>query len=119
MHNWVYGNQFVLFTGTAAHPGPLVMPPPAYVAALSELVRLDLFGEHMARAMRQIGGWLAGPSESYSWPDERGRNRGAGARCGLENIDPSLRLIAWATLAQQCVGCFMRLRDATTTSHGC
>jgi hypothetical protein len=107
LHNWVYGNQFVLFTGTAAHPGALVMPPSAYAAAVSEAVRLDLGGEHMARALRQIGGWLAGPSESYLMVPLNAAAVAVLVRVvGWKNIDPSLRLIAWATLAQQCVALF-------------
>src|SRR5262249_22992670 len=42
LHNWVYGGELVLFTATAAHPGALVMPPSAYVAAFGELVHVDL-----------------------------------------------------------------------------
>ena len=63
LHNWFYGGAWVLFTSTAAHPGALVMPPSAYLAALSELAHFDFAGEHVARALRQIAGWLAGPSE--------------------------------------------------------
>jgi hypothetical protein len=64
LHNWVFGGALVPFTSTAAHPGALVMPPAAWLAALAELARLDLGGEHAARAARQIAAWLAGPSES-------------------------------------------------------
>ena len=64
LHNWVYGGALVLFTATAAHPVLLAMPPAAYLAALGELARLDVAGEHVTRALRQIGGWLAGPSEA-------------------------------------------------------
>jgi hypothetical protein len=63
LHNWVYGGVFVPFTSTAAHPGLLLMPPSAWLAALAEVGHLDLAGEHVMRAIRQIGGWLAGPSE--------------------------------------------------------
>jgi hypothetical protein len=62
LHNWVYGGALVLFTTSASHPVLLTMPPSAYLAALAELAHLD-FGEHVTRALRQIGGWLAGPSE--------------------------------------------------------
>src|SRR5262249_23717147 len=63
LHNWAYGGVLVLFPSTAEHPGALVAPPSIYVAALSELGRADLAGPHLWRALRQIGGWLAGPSE--------------------------------------------------------
>jgi hypothetical protein len=65
LHNWAYGGQLVLFTTSAGHPLLLTMPPSAYLAALAELAHLD-FGEHVTRALRQIAGWLAGPSESVA-----------------------------------------------------
>jgi hypothetical protein len=65
LHNWVYGGALVLFTTSAGHPALLTMPPSAYLAALAELAHLD-FGEHVTRALRQIAGWLAGPSESVA-----------------------------------------------------
>ena len=107
LHNWVYGGELVLFTASATHPGTLVMPPSAYVAALAELVRLDLNGEHIGRALRQIGGWLAGPSESYVMVPLNAAAIAVLLRVAVwKEIDPWLRLVAWATLAQQCVGLF-------------
>src|SRR6516165_10036549 len=64
LHNLVYGGALVLFTTTAELPRLLLMPPSAYLAALAELAHFDFAGEHVTRAMRQIGGWLAGPSEA-------------------------------------------------------
>ncbi|MGE3144444.1 MAG: hypothetical protein AB7K35_02540 [Pseudorhodoplanes sp.] len=63
LHNWYFGNAFVLFSANAAHPQILVMPPSAYVAVAGDLLRLDLFGEHVPRALRHLVQWLAGPSE--------------------------------------------------------
>ena len=45
------------------HHGTLVMPPSAYLAALSELLRLDFAGRACRARGEQIGAWLAGPSE--------------------------------------------------------
>ena len=107
LHNWIYGGAFVLFTSTAAHPGALVTPPSVYFAAGGELLRLDLAGEHVARATRQIGDWLAGPSESYLMAPLDAAALVAVIRVALwKEMDPWLRLTAWATLAQQCVGIF-------------
>jgi hypothetical protein len=107
LHNWIYGGVFVLFTATAMHPGALVMPPSAYLAALGELVHFDLAGEHVARALRQIGGWLAGPSESLLVAPLSAAAIVVLVRVAVwKEIDPWLRLTAWATLAQQCVGIF-------------
>jgi hypothetical protein len=107
LHNWFYGGALVLFTSTAAHPGALVMPPAAYLAALAELARLDVAGEHLVRALRQIAAWLAGPSESAVMAPLH-----AAALVVLVRVaawgkaEGWLRLIACATLAQQCVGLF-------------
>jgi hypothetical protein len=107
LHNWTYGGVLVLFTATAMHPGALVMPPSAYLAALGELVHLDLAGEHVARALRQIGGWLAGPSESFLMAPLNAAAIAVLVRVAVwKDIDPWLRLTAWATLLQQCVGIF-------------
>jgi hypothetical protein len=107
LHNWVYGGELALFTATASHPGALVMPPSAYLAALGELAHVNLAGEHIGRALRQIGGWLAGPSESYLMVPLNAAAIAVVIRVALwKEIDPWLRLIAWATLAQQCVGLF-------------
>jgi hypothetical protein len=107
LHNWFYGGVLVLFTSTATIPGALVMPPSAYLAALGEIVHFDLAGEHVARALRQIGGWLAGPSESFLMAPVNAAAIVVLVRVAAwKQIDPWLRLTAWATLAQQCVGIF-------------
>ncbi len=80
---------------------------PPTCSALQELLRIDLAGPHVVRAFRQIGGWLAGPSE---WVAMAPLNLAAiivllrvAARV---QSDPWLRLIAGATLVQHCVGMF-------------
>jgi hypothetical protein len=107
LHNWFYGGVFALFTSTAAHPTTLVMPPSVYLAALAELARLDFAGEHVARALHQIGVWLAGPSEFLAMVPLNGVAIAIVIRVAVwGRIDPWLRLTAWATLAQHCVGPF-------------
>lgn len=107
LHNWIYGGALVLFTTTAELPRLLQMPPSAYLAALAELAHLNFAGEHVARAMRQIGGWLAGPSEMIAMAP-----LDAAAILVLVRVvlwraaDPWLRLTAGATLAQHCVALF-------------
>ena len=64
LHNWVYGGQLVLFTRGIAEQGNLSTPPPVYIAALGELLRLDFFGKNVRHAGLQIVNWLTGPSES-------------------------------------------------------
>ena len=107
LHNWVYGGALVLFTATAAHPVLLTMPPAAYLAALGELGHLDLAGEHVTRALRQIGGWLSGPSEALAMAPLHAAAIVVLVRVALwRRAEPWLRLTAGATLAQQAVGLF-------------
>jgi hypothetical protein len=107
LHNWVYGGALVLFTTTAELPRLLVMPPSAYLAALAELAHLNFAGEHVARAMRQIAGWLAGPSESMVMAPLNAAAILVLLRVALwRGADPWLRLTALATLAQHGVALF-------------
>ncbi len=107
LHNWVYGGALVLFTTTAELPRLLLMPPSAYLAALAELAHFDVAGEHVARAMRQIGGWLAGPSESVVMAPLNAAAILVLLRVALwRGADPWLRLTACATLAQHGVALF-------------
>lgn len=107
LHNWVYGGVFALFTSTATHHTTMVMPPAAYLGALAEVARFDLAGDHLARAIRQIGGWLAGPSESVMMVPLHAAAIAVLVRVAVrDGADPWLRLTAWATLVQQCVGLF-------------
>jgi hypothetical protein len=101
LHNWVYGGALVLFTTSAGHPLLLTMPPSAYLAALAELAHLDFAGEHVTRALRQIGGWLAGPSESVVMAPLNAAAIVILIRVALwKAADPWLRLTAAATLVQ-------------------
>jgi hypothetical protein len=107
LHNWAYGGVLVLFTSTALHHTTMVMPPSDYLAAIAELLRLDLSGPQFGRALRQLGGWLAGPSEAALLAPLHAAAIGVLLRVAAwRNADPWLRLIAVAMLAQQCVGIF-------------
>jgi hypothetical protein len=105
LHNWFYGGVLVLFTSTTTLA--MSMPPSAYLAAFAELLHLQFAGEHVVRAVEQIGGWLAGPSEHVAMAPLN-----AAAIIVLIRVaawggaDPWLRLTAGATLVQQCVGLF-------------
>jgi hypothetical protein len=107
LHNWVYGGALVLFTTTAELPRLLLMPPSAYLAALAELAHLNFAGEHVARALRQIAGWLAGPSEAVAMVPLNAAAILVLVRVALwRGADPWLRLTAFATLAQHGVALF-------------
>lgn len=111
LHNWVYGGVLALFTSTATHPGTMVAPPSAYLAALLELAHFQVGGDQIARVMRQLGGWLAGPSESALMAPLHAAAIVVLVRVALwgkgdDKVDPWLRLTAWATLVQQGVGIF-------------
>jgi len=84
-----------------------VMPPSAYLAAVSELMHLDFAGAHVRRALEQIAGWLAGPSEYVAMAPLNAAALVVLVRVALwPQRDGWLRLTAWATLVQQCVGLF-------------
>jgi hypothetical protein len=107
LHNWVYGGALVLFTTTAELPRLLLMPPSAYLAAFAELAHLNFADEHVARAMRQIAGWLAGPSESIAMAPLNAAAILVLVRVALwRGAEPWLRLTAFATLAQHGVALF-------------
>lgn len=108
LHNWYFGGVFVLFSSNATIPELLVMPPAAWAAALTEIVRLDLAGPHVLRALKQLGLWLSGPGETLLMAPVHAaaiiivvyvttaRNR----------FDPWLRLIALAVLVQHASSLF-------------
>jgi len=107
LHNLVYGGVLVLFTTTAELPRLLQMPPSAYLAAIAELAHLNFAGEYVARALRQISGWLAGPSEMIAMAPLNAAAILVLVRVALwRGADPWLRLTALATLAQHGVALF-------------
>src|SRR6516165_3633400 len=107
LHNLVYGGALVLFTTTAELPRLLLMPPSAYLAALAELAHSNFAGEHVARAMRQIAGWLAGPSEAMVMAPLNATAILVLVRVALwRGADPWLRLTAFATMVQHGVALF-------------
>jgi hypothetical protein len=107
LHNWVYGGALVPFTTTAGIPKLLVMPPAAYLAALAELAHLNFAGEHVMRALRQIAGWLAGPSELLALAPLNAAAVVVLIRVAVwRQAEPWLRLTAIATLVQHGVALF-------------
>jgi hypothetical protein len=106
LHNWIYGGDLVIFTTTATLA--MAMPPSAYLAAFMELLNLEFSGEHVGRAARQIGKWLAGPSELVAMAPLHAAAIVVVVRVAMwKRADPWLRLTACATLVQQCVGIFI------------
>jgi hypothetical protein len=107
LHNLIYGGVLVLFTTTAELPRLLLMPPSAYLAALAELAHLNFAGEYVVRALHQIAGWLAGPSEFVAMAPLNAAAILVLLRVALwRRADPWLRLTALATLAQHGVALF-------------
>ena len=110
LHNWFYGGVLALFTTTTTVA--MSMPPQAYVAAFRELLGGDLGGEHVARALNQLGGWLAGPSELTIMAPLHAAAVVVLVRVAVWRwADPWLRLTAGAVLVQQCVGLFFLTAD--------
>jgi hypothetical protein len=112
-HNWYFGGVFVLFSSNAAIPEAVPMPPSAYLAALGELLRLDVGGEHLKRGILQWGRWLVGPSESFAMIPLHVVAVAILIRVALSRIamDPWIRLIAAATLVQHTVAWFYLSND--------
>jgi hypothetical protein len=105
LHNWFYGGVFVLFTSTATLA--MSMPPSAYLAAFAELLHFHFSGEHVVRAVKQIGAWLAGPSDFIVMAPLNAAVIVVLVRVAVwKRADPWLRLAACATVVQQCVGVF-------------
>ncbi len=105
LHNWVFGGVFVLFSANAGHPWVYVTPFPVYLAALGEIVTLNLAGGNVVRVLRQLADWLAGPSEHYAMVPLHALAVAVLVRVMLRRgYDPWLRLIAAASLAQHLVG---------------
>ena len=63
LHNYAFGNTFVLFSDIVNQPTTLLMSPLDYARALLELGRLDFAGDHVKAAFVQLGRWLSGPQE--------------------------------------------------------
>ena len=105
LHNWVYGGVLVLFTTTAGLA--MSMPPAAYLSALGEFARGNLVGEHVVRALHQLGAWLAGPSELAMMAPFGLAAIAILIRVAIwRGADPWLRLVAGATTVQHGVGLF-------------
>ena len=102
LHNWYFGGVFVLFSSNATIPELLVMPPSAWAAALMEILRLDLDGPHVLRALKQLGLWLSGPGEILAMIPVHAAAIVAViyVAAAANRFDPWLRLIAFAVLVQ-------------------
>jgi hypothetical protein len=106
LHNYVFGHVFVPFTTSVNLPQTLVMPPLDYLRAAGELVRLDLAGDYLRRAVIQLGHWLSGPHDWLATVPLNAFGIATLLRVGLlgPRFDPWLRLIALATLIQHGIG---------------
>jgi hypothetical protein len=106
LHNYVFGHVIVAFTTSVNLPQTLVMPPLDYVRAAGELLRLDFAGEHVRRAVIQLGHWLSGPQDWLATVPLNAFGIATLLRVGLfgSRFDPWLRLIALATLVQHGIG---------------
>jgi hypothetical protein len=102
LHNWYFGGVFVLFSSNATIPELLVMPPSAWWAALTELLRFDLAGTYVTRAARQVGLWLSGPGETLVMAPVHAAAIAVTAYVAFagRRFDPWLRLVAVAVLVQ-------------------
>jgi hypothetical protein len=106
LHNYAFGHVLVLFTGSMSLPQTLLMPPLDYARAGLELLTLDFSGDHVKRAVAQLGRWLSGPQEWLVTVPLHALGVAALVRVGLfgSRFDPWLRLVALATLLQHGIG---------------
>jgi hypothetical protein len=106
LHNYVFAHVFVPFTTSANLPQTLLMPPLDYVRALGELLTLDFTGDHVRRAVVQLGHWLSGSQDWLATVPLHAFGIATLLRVGLfgARFDPWLRLIALATLIQHGIG---------------
>jgi hypothetical protein len=106
LHNYVFGNAFVLFSDNVNQPQTLLMSPLGYIMAVYELVRLDFAGEHVKEALAQLYRWLSGPEELTVMVPIHALAVAVLVRVGVfgARFDPWLRVIALATLLQHGIG---------------
>lgn len=108
LHNWYFGNVFVMFSTNASASDLLVMPPSAYLELLRELFTLNFSGGYLARGFFQIMNLLSGPSESYFMVPVNAAAVAILIHAVIwgRSLDPWLRLIGAAALAQHAVALF-------------
>ena len=101
-HNLYFGHEFVLLSTNADLPSLLVMPPSAWLSALSELMHLNLAGPHLHAALKEVGMWLSGSGESLAFVPFNAAGIAVVAYVTLRGRDfnPWLRLIGAAVLAE-------------------
>ena len=56
-HNWYFSGQFVPLSSQAFTPRTLITPPSTYIAAIEEVLHLDLAGDNLARVGRHLSSW--------------------------------------------------------------
>ena len=104
-HNWYFGGVLVPLSDNVTAANVYMMSPSAYRDALEELLRLDLTGEHVVRAARQVMDLLAGPSGFWALAPLH-----AAATVVLLRVvcasrfEPMLRLTALAAIALSPIG---------------
>ncbi len=106
LHNYLFGHVLIPFTTSANLPQTLLMPPLDYARAALEIVTLDFGGDHVKRALVQVGHWLSGPQDWLVTVPLHAFGIATLLRVGLfgSRFDPWLRLIALATLLQHGIG---------------
>jgi hypothetical protein len=106
LHNWYFGHVFVLFSANASLSVILPMPPSAWFKAAL------LSADYPARAVLQIANWLSGPAESYATIPLNAAGVAILVYVVLRGrrfnppVDPWLRLLGAAALAQHAVALF-------------
>ena len=106
LHNFAFGQVFVLFSDNLNQPQTLLMSPLDYARAGYELVTLDFGAPHLAGAVAQMGRWLSGPEHLIALVPIHAAAVAILVRVGMfgAGYDRWLRVVALATLVQHGIG---------------
>jgi hypothetical protein len=107
LHNWYFGGVFLIFSANATHSSVFKFSGADYLAALLDVLRLNLSSEHVSRVAQHLVRWLSGPSELAVMAPLHVLSFVVLIRVLVRaEFDRWLRLIAAAALAQHSVGLF-------------
>ena len=110
VHNWYYGGVLVLMSKNGTLPIVYTTHPSDFLQALSELVQLQIHGEHLHRVARSLFNILSGPREWLSMVPFHIAATAVLFRVALaRRYDPWLRLTASSAIIGLSVGLFFAI----------
>jgi hypothetical protein len=104
-HNWYFGGRFVPIGDNATAANIWMVPPAVWWQAASDILRLDLASESLARAASHAALFLSGPSGSWLMIPPHVLAFALAIRvAAAPRFEPMLRLCALAALALSLLG---------------